>query len=96
MKENKDDETLWESLWREAVMATTLGWDLAVPIFGGTLLGYFLDRWLESGHIFTMGLMVFGIGVSYFNLWRIIRRLNNNSKSEQSKKTTDGEEEGKK
>jgi predicted F0F1-ATPase subunit len=71
----KDEEGFWGGLWREALLATTLGWDLAIPIFGGVLIGYVLDRWLGTGHTFTLGLLFAGVLASYYNLWRFIRRL---------------------
>ena len=42
MKKNRQAE--WSAAWREAMTATSLGWDLALPIFGGVLLGYLLDQ----------------------------------------------------
>lgn len=63
------------SLWRESLRAMSLGWDLAVPIFGGVLLGYFLDRWLGTKPIFTMGLIFLGIFVGYYNLGKFINRM---------------------
>jgi ATP synthase protein I len=65
----------WAALWREALTATTLGWELALPIFGGVLLGYYLDRWLGTGHIFTLGLMVFGVGAGFYNISRFSQRF---------------------
>ena len=56
-------------------MAMYLGWDLAVPIFGGVLLGYALDRWLQTRYIFTVGLLFMGIAISYYNLARFIQRI---------------------
>ena len=53
----------------------SLGWDLAIPIFGGVLLGYALDRWLQTRYIFTMGLLFLGIAISYYNLARFIQRI---------------------
>jgi F0F1-type ATP synthase assembly protein I len=63
------------SLWRESLRAMSLGWDLAIPIFGGTLLGNFLDRLLGTGHIFTIGLIFMGIFISYYNLGKFIARM---------------------
>jgi len=73
--EKNEVEESWAALWREALAAMSLGWDLAVPIFGGTLLGYYLDRWLDTGHIFTIGLLFLGIAVGFHNVARFIRRL---------------------
>ncbi len=65
----------WQSLWREALLATTLGWELALPIFAGVLGGYFLDRWLGTDYIFTIGLLFMGITLGYYSLMRFIQRL---------------------
>lgn len=73
---NPDEENgMWVTLWREALTSLTLGWDLALPIFGGVLAGYWLDRWLGTGHIFTLGLLVLGVAIGYYNVARFIRRL---------------------
>lgn len=69
----------------------SLGWDLAVPIFGGVLLGYMLDRWLATGHIFTLSLLILGIGVGYYNVARLIRRVDRRSAEEA---TQEQEQEG--
>jgi ATP synthase protein I len=71
----KNDQDFWDLLWREAVAAMSLGWDLAIPIFGGVLLGHFLDRWLGTGYVFTLGLLMLGIAVGYYNVARFIRRM---------------------
>jgi F0F1-type ATP synthase assembly protein I len=71
-----EQDSFWMELWREGLTAMTLGWDLALPIFGGTLLGYALDRWLETGHTFTMGLLMLGIMVGYYNVARFSQRIN--------------------
>lgn len=76
MKNDDANKAEWlASLWRESLRAMSLGWDLAVPIFGGALLGYFLDRFFGTGHIFTIGLIFFGIFVSYYNLGKFISRM---------------------
>jgi len=71
----KNDQGFWGPLWREAVVAMSLGWDLAVPIFGGVLLGHFLDRWLGTSYVFTLGLLVLGVGIGYYNVARFIQRV---------------------
>jgi F0F1-type ATP synthase assembly protein I len=62
-------------MWRESFAAISLGWELAIPIFGGVLLGQFLDRLLGTTHIFTLGLLLLGIGSGYYNLIKAIHRL---------------------
>jgi F0F1-type ATP synthase assembly protein I len=70
-----DHRGSWGAVWQEGLSAMTLGWELALPIFGGVLLGHLLDRWLGTGHIFTLGLMVLGVTSGFYNLWRFAQRL---------------------
>lgn len=87
MKER--DAASKHGFWYEALRATTLGWELALPIFGGVLAGYYLDRWLETGHTFTLGLLMLGLGVSIYNVWRVVRRW----ESRQNQETKPEEEQ---
>jgi len=88
---NKQDPG--EASWRQALTAISLGWDLALPIFGGVLLGHLLDRWLGTGHIFTLGLLMLGIGVGYFNVARFIQRIDRKGREDViQKETPNGEE----
>lgn len=77
---NGNGSNSWKYLWREALVALSLGWDLALPIFAGVLGGYFLDRWLNTGSIFTLGLMILGVGIGYYNVARFIRRVDKYSR----------------
>ena len=70
-----NQESFWGDLWREALVALSLGWELALPIFAGVLIGHFLDRWLGTGLDFTLGLLVLGIGLGYYSLARFIQRV---------------------
>jgi F0F1-type ATP synthase assembly protein I len=62
-------------IWREALRVTSLGWDLALPIFAGVLVGYALDRALGTTYIFTLGLLFLGIAAGFYNVIRSIRRM---------------------
>jgi F0F1-type ATP synthase assembly protein I len=76
MKSQKPKRNInFTALWRESLRAISLGWDLAIPIFGGVLIGYLLDNWLGTTYIFTIGLLFFGIALSYYNLWRFIEKV---------------------
>ncbi len=74
-----DSRNDWE-LWRLALRATSLGWDLAVPIFGGVLLGYFLDQALSTRYVFTLGLLLSGIAVGFYNVIRSIQQVEERSR----------------
>jgi len=76
MATDKEKGPEWlASLWRESLRAMSIGWDLAIPIFGGVLLGYFLDQWLGTKPTFTIGLLVFGIFLGYYNLGKFVNRM---------------------
>ncbi len=73
----KPDSSSNRQKWYEALRLTTLGWELALPIVGGALIGHYLDRRLETHPTFTLGLLALGVGVGVYNLWQMIRRLDN-------------------
>lgn len=69
-------------LAREGMRAMALGWELAVPIFGGVLLGHYLDRWLDTGYTFTLGLLMLGVFIGFHNIWRFGQRVAESDKKE--------------
>jgi F0F1-type ATP synthase assembly protein I len=72
---DEENRSSWGLFWREAMMAMSLGWELAVPIFVGVLLGNLMDRWLGTDYIFTIGLLVAGIAAGYYGVARSIGRI---------------------
>lgn len=65
---------LGKTTWRQALTAFNIGWDLAFPIFGGVLLGHYLDRRSGGGHTFTIGLLVLGLVVGVYNVVCTLQR----------------------
>lgn len=61
-----------EKSWLKGITLTSLGWELALPIFLGVLLGYQIDKHLSINYTFTMIFLVLGIITSYINLYRLI------------------------
>lgn len=51
---------------------TSIGWELALPIFGGLLIGYYIDRRLATGFIFTLILLIIGVLIGYYSLYKYI------------------------
>lgn len=62
-------------IWRESLASTAVGWELALPIFGGVILGQVVDRFIGTTYIFTIGLLLFGIISGYYNLAKTIQRI---------------------
>jgi predicted F0F1-ATPase subunit len=51
---------------------SSLGWELALPIFAGAVIGYLIDRRFNSPYYFCIGLIVLGIGIGYYNIYKTI------------------------
>jgi predicted F0F1-ATPase subunit len=71
-KMNKDEKKQKKKISLKGIGLTALGWEIALPIFGGVILGYNLDRWLETNYMFTLGLLGLGIFIGYYNIYKRI------------------------
>lgn len=58
-----------ESFWYLVAQATTLGWNLVVPIVGGVLLGRYLDDMFGKEFTWTLSLLLMGVAVAFNNLY---------------------------
>jgi len=58
-----------ESFWYLVAQATTLGWNLVVPIVGGVLLGRYLDDTFDKEFTWTLSLLLMGVAVAFNNLY---------------------------
>jgi ATP synthase protein I len=54
-----------------------VGIELVAGVFGGALIGYGLDRWLETWPIFFLVMFFLGAAAGMLNAYRHIRRLSN-------------------
>ncbi len=89
---DKEQEKLIPVLVREGLGILTIGWDLAIPIFAGVLIGHALDSWLETTYLFTLGLLTMGVMIAYYNLARLIHRLNVQDRKRKQEKEKGKEE----
>ena len=55
------------------ISLTTLGWELALPIFGAALLGYYLEKTFFTNDALIVVLIISGIFIGYYNLVKIIQ-----------------------
>jgi predicted F0F1-ATPase subunit len=58
--------------WRQVARMTSIGWSTVLPIAGGVLLGHFLDQRTGSKYVWTIGLLVAGIMVAFYNLYHMM------------------------
>ena len=69
----------------------SLGWEIAIPIFSGVLIGYYLDRLLNTNYVFKLVLLGFGIFIGYYNIYKRInfeilrKKINDEEKSQGTK-----------
>lgn len=75
MQQKEPPDKSKQTFWGEAFSAVSLGWELAVPIFGGVLLGHALDKWLATGMVFTLGLLGLGVFAGFYSLWSFNKRF---------------------
>ena len=62
------------AFWRSLSLLGTVGWSLALPVAGGALLGWLLDRHFASGAGLTVLLVFAGAAVGGVLAWHAIRR----------------------
>ena len=60
--------------WRQVARMTSIGWSTVLPIAGGVLLGHFLDQRTGTKYVWTIGLLVGGIMVAFYNLYHILTK----------------------
>jgi len=64
-----EGKTKPEGFWYLVAQATTLGWNLVVPIVGGVLLGRHLDDMFHKEFTWTLSLLLMGVAVAFNNLY---------------------------
>lgn len=71
----------------------TLGWEIALPIFGGVVFGHYLDRLTKTTYMFTLSFLGLGVFIGYYNIFKriqieILRKnlMQQNKKEEESQK----------
>jgi len=79
-KQDKPDEQMGvlssraARFWRQVATMTSIGWSTVLPIAGGVLLGHFLDQRTGNKYVWTIGLLVGGIMVAFYNLYHIMTK----------------------
>jgi ATP synthase protein I len=58
--------------WRSMAYLTSLGWLIVLPILAGVLVGHLVDQWLGSGFVWTLTLLLAGIGIAGLELYRAL------------------------
>lgn len=71
-KADKDQPSEMVQTMRYLSLVGHLGLVMIFSVGGGLALGLFLDRWLETKAIFTVVLLLVGVGAGFANTYRTI------------------------
>jgi ATP synthase protein I len=58
----------------QMAFASSIGIAMVLAIFGCLLLGSYLDRKFDSGHVFTVVFMMIGIAAGFRNIYVLIKK----------------------
>jgi len=58
----------------QMALASSIGIAMVLAIFGSLLLGSYLDRKFDSGHVFTVVFMLIGIAAGFRNIYVLIKK----------------------
>lgn len=61
---------------RNLVLITQLAFSLLGPIFLGLYLGLKVDKWLKTGSVFSIILLIFGVFSGFLNAYKLINSIN--------------------
>ena len=67
-----DNET--KKLSIQMAYASSIGIAMVLAIFGCLLLGSYLDRKFDSGHVFTIVFLLIGISAGFRNIYALIKK----------------------
>ncbi len=62
------------SLWGGLAVVGSIGWMIALPTVGGAFLGRYLDERFDTNLSFTLGLLVAGLTIGFYSVWRVFVR----------------------
>ncbi len=76
MEKNSDQipekpESKASSFMNLVAEASTLAWNLVIPIVGGVLLGHYIDNRNGSELTWTLSLLVLGVIIAFSNLYNL-------------------------
>lgn len=71
-EKNRREEN--RSFWNNVGLFGAVGWSITVPMVLGLLIGRAIDGYLETRALYTIFLMLVGLGVGCYNVWRFILR----------------------
>jgi len=62
------------TLWQNLSMIGALGWLVVTPTLLGVLLGRWLDRWFDTGIMYTGALIFLGVTIGCYLAWQRVKK----------------------
>ena len=60
------------SFWQSVGVMGTIGWSVSAPMVLGIFLGRWIDRQVDSAHVFTIFCLLCGLITGCVTAWRIV------------------------
>lgn len=57
----------------QMALASSIGIAMILAVFGCLLIGVYLDKKFDSGHVFTVIFLIIGIAAGFRNLYKLIK-----------------------
>lgn len=70
--DQKNREQEGRGLWQTMAVATSLAWNLVVPIVGGAMLGRAIDDRVGEEYMWTVTLLFGGTFIAFYNLYQML------------------------
>jgi predicted F0F1-ATPase subunit len=70
--DQRNREQEGRGLWQTMAVATSLAWNLVVPIVGGAMLGRAIDDRVGEEYMWTVTLLFGGTFIAFYNLYQML------------------------
>lgn len=88
---SKHNDNQQSILFREALASSSIGWEIALPIGGGALLGQLIDQVVGTTIVFTVLLLLLGVFSGFYNLLRHVQRISSQKTTTKGRAISDEE-----
>lgn len=74
-KPKKEDKSSEEDSARIFFLAGNIGFSMSLPLVGGALLGFFLDRRFQTSPRMTLFFLFIGFIIGCYSMYKVLREL---------------------
>jgi len=63
-----------QSFWQYVGLFGAVGWSVVIPLVLGGVVGRWIDLRYETGHFWSLSLLLLGLVVGALNGWRVVNK----------------------